>query len=321
MSYLVFVFCFILLASGVVAQPSNESVREPVRFDPSFSAWGRVLARCATPRGFRYELLLRDFGDFNRQLVELATVSPEQFDSFTPDLQLALLINAHNMHAVDRVIKNYPVDSIEDTKRGWRSALKEKSIFLFGRKWSLKGLRDKIMEGPYRDSRAIFLLNWASKGCAPLVFVPATELNLETLMERQTREFVRNTEYQYFSPRRQRFYASPLLKQYRKDFQRDFTTLLDFLRRYLTEKEAGYLRSNPPALRFIKFDRSLNQLPDFDSRIQMGPTEPSEPELPSPVLPAFGLPLPEPPLPEGPEPEPPPLPQPPLPQPHLVVER
>lgn len=255
--------CLLGLASPPLAnsQTPGAPLGEPPRFDPSFAAWNAVLARCATPEGFRYDRLATELEPLDRQLLELGSVTAGEFSRFTREGQLAFLINAHNVHAVAIVMRRYPITSIEDT-RLFGSALDRKEIHLLGKEWSLRSLRDEIMGAKFREARAIFLLNWGMRGCNPLPEIAITETNLKNMLDRQTRLFVSDSRYNRHEVKEIRFYASPLLKEYRKDIERDFTTLWAFVEKYSAPKTTAEMRERLPKFKFMGFDRLLNAAPE-----------------------------------------------------------
>lgn len=226
-------------------------------FDPTYAALDRILSHGATPAGFRYEELAKDPSDLKILKLELAEVTPEAYDAFTRDERLAFLINAHNIYALDRIVANYPVHSIEDTEL-IGSALEARDIRLAGRRWSLLELRNEIAGPSFKDSRAVFMLNWGMRGCPPLPEVAPTAANLEALLERQTRAFIQNEDYNRFIQREKRFEASPLLETYRMEIERDYTTLHLFLARFSSDRTSRTLKAFPPRIYFNRFDTTLN---------------------------------------------------------------
>jgi len=236
------------------------AVQSRATFDPAFAAWGRVLARCAGPRGFDYARLLQDRSDLDRALTELGGVRPGEFEAFPRALQMAFLVNAHNACAVHRVARRFPIRSIQDTAR-FGSALDQDDIFLLDRRWSLDRLRREILGERFRDARALFLLNWGMRGCPTLADIPVTAANLEEMLERQTRAFVRDSQRNRYERQGRRFLASPLLGDYRKELERDFTTLWSFLKRYLPPEAAEPFARRPPRIEFLNLDETLNDAP------------------------------------------------------------
>ncbi len=247
------------LAQSPEALPSPSfDTGEREYFDPTYPSWATILAHCATPDGFSYELLIANhMGALERQLFELSLVTRADFEAFSRDKQLAFLINTHNIHAVRRVAGRYPVKGIENT-RLFGSALRSRDIFVLDRRWSLAGLRGKILGDEFRDIRALFAINWAMRGCAPLAHAPYTEATLEDLLERQTRAFVRHERYHRLDARRPYFDASPLLKRYRDPIERDYATLWGFIEHFADAETAAAFQRRPPKFRWGKFVKKLN---------------------------------------------------------------
>jgi len=226
-------------------------------FDPGYAALDRMLAQHATPDGLHYADIQQDPSDLKILKLELADVSREDYEAFTRHGKLAFLINAHNVNAIDRIAKAYPVESIEETE--WLgSALEARDIRLIGRRWSLLELRDEIMGPTFKDSRAIFLLNWGMRGCAPLPGIAPTPDNLDELLERQTHDYIQNEDYHEFNPSRRLFITSALLERYREAIERDYTTLHLFLERFSKPDVAARLRAFPPRISFRPFDTAVN---------------------------------------------------------------
>lgn len=245
-----------LLALACFRSPKPRFVEWP--FDPTYAALDRLLAENATPAGFRYEDLVRDPADLKILKLELAEVSRESYENFTREAKMAFLINAHNVYAIDRIVQAWPVTSIEDTE--WLgSALEARDIRLAGRRWSLLDLRNELMGPAFKDSRAIFMLNWGMRGCAPLPPVAATAENLDMLMERQTAAFIQNDDANEYIRDGRRFRASGLLETWRPEIERDYTTLHLFLVRFSSPEVAAMMRAFPPRIHFEPFETALNE--------------------------------------------------------------
>lgn len=255
-----FAILALALVMGSACARQSAAIDPAFRFDAEYPHWGKVLARYASDDGVSYVDLSNDPSEINIQVRQLQNLSRPKFESMSRDARLAFLINAHNVFAIHRIAPRYPVKSIEKT--AWiGSALKKKDIRLIGRRWSLRSLRDEIMGPSYYESRSIFLLNWGMKGCAPLTSVPVTEPNLEQLLEMRTRHFFRKETHNWNDRRERTFHASRLLKEYRDEFERDFTSIHAMMQHYLDSEEASYIALVPSRIRYTKFDTSLNDSP------------------------------------------------------------
>lgn len=251
-----------LLGSCAMTPPSPPLSAAKRDFDPRYTDWNLLLARYVTPAGVDYAGMKKEQGRLEIALAEMAEVTEEQFAGWSRESQQALLINAHNAHAVERIVQAYPVRSMGATTFLPWSARNVRNIRLLGREWSLDALVDEILGYPYQESRTLFLLNWGVKGCAPLPPVAVTGQNLASLLERQTRAFLTDNRYQQYNQEKHILYVSRLLKWYRPEIERDYVTLWDFIKRYLPAEELKRmgLRLAGPRIRFLSFDRDLNEI-------------------------------------------------------------
>lgn len=257
-------FCLCLLIAGaMMANGCSHIPTAPdnaVAFDPNYHAWNEVLMAHATAEGIDYAALAGDPAALDRTLAEMAAVGPEDFRRWPRAEKLAFLINAHNAHAAARIVRHYPTGSLAAT-RTLLPARSHRDIALLGKRWSLKSLADEIMGQCYQDSRLIFLLNWAEQGCAALPKVAATGRNLDYLADRQVRACLAGQRHQQYDPHAKIIRLTPMADTYRGDLERDYTTLWVFLEKFLPAETAERIKKNPPRIRFLAFDHSLNQWP------------------------------------------------------------
>ena len=263
--------CLALLAVAWTCSCSRAQVKaggEPSAvFDPHYRAWNTVLLTHVTPQGVDYASLAASPAPLDEALAEMESVEPATFNGWQRADRLAFLINAHNAHAVARIVRHYPAESLAETSR-WLPARWRCDIRLLGRHWSLASLADEIMGERYQDSRAIFLLNWAEQGCSPLPPVAVTGRNYAYLADRQTRLCLADASRQQYDSRRRIIHLTPLVKTYRKDLERDYTTLWGFLERFLPGEPAGQIHNIRPRIRYLAFDRSLNQSAEAYTQVE-----------------------------------------------------
>ncbi|OPZ09136.1 MAG: hypothetical protein BWZ08_00651 [candidate division BRC1 bacterium ADurb.BinA292] len=245
------------LAAAGCARGSASLAPRP--FDPAYQSWNETLVKYATPDGVDYAALAADPDPLWRTIAELRDITPHQFGTWSRAARLACLINAHNAYALKRIVDHWPVKSLRRTRLAL-PARDARDAVLLGRRWSLRELEERIMSDEFMESRAIFLLNWGERGCAPLPIFPVTELNLRDLLDRQTRAFINDPRYVRYAPLDTEIYVSPLLDWYGPQLTRDFTTLWVLIGQYLPEAEAEAFSRRPPRIHFLDFDRGLNRV-------------------------------------------------------------
>jgi len=252
-----------LAGSGCVINKPSPALSSARRsFDPKYNDWNLILTRYVTPAGVDYARMQRDKAEglLEIAVAEMSQVTPEQFAGWSHDTRLAFLIDAHNAHAMVRVLRHYPIKSLGQTVSLLATARGARNILLLGREWSLATLADEITGYPYHEARAIFLLNWAAKGCAPLPGVAVTAANLQDLLERQTKDFMTDPKNYKYDPNKHILYVSNLISWYSDAFERDYPSRWDFVRRILPQSQLGVMtqRKQPPRLRYLPFDKTLN---------------------------------------------------------------
>lgn len=249
----------LLLPLCLLVACAHKPVPTQVAYDRTWPAWNKVVAHYAHPDGVDYAALAAQRAELDAALAAFQAVRPETFAAWPEADRLAYLINVHNAFAIKRVIDVWPVDSIAGT-RFLGSPLKARDIGIIGRTWSLAELQREIMGSEYVESRALFLINWGERGCAPLAPVAITSVNLPDLLERQARRFLSDPEYCTYDQREFVISLSPLLEQYEPELMRDFTNWWIFLQRYLPADQARIAKIHPPRVRFLDFDRRLNNI-------------------------------------------------------------
>lgn len=255
-----------LLAGGgcVTNRPSPALSAAQRSFDPRYNDWTIILSHYVTEQGVDYARMKaeRAEGLLDVALTEMLQVTPEQFDAWSREGKLSFLINAHNAHAMMRVLRHYPVTSLSQTVNLFSTARGVRNILLLGREWSLATLADEITGYPYHEARAAFLLNWCAKGCAPLPAVAVTAQNLEGLLDRQTRAFMADPKNYEYNPKRHILYVSKVLGWFKGPIDRDYNTLWDFIRYYLAKKDLDVIKQHKgnPRVRYLTFDKRLNDI-------------------------------------------------------------
>ncbi len=228
------------------------------QFDHAYRGWNALVARHAHGEGFDYAAVAADPAPLDRFILDLQAVPAGAFDAWSREQRLAFLVNAHNAFAIHRIAARWPVDSLEQTRPLLRSAREERDIRLLGRRWSLARLEAAVMDSTLAEPRAIFLLNWGERTCAPPAPVAATPLNVHELAEARTRETLALPRHADYDWRNTVLYLTPLLERYRPDFEREYATLWDFLERHLPADSADRMRQRRPRLRFLPPDPTLN---------------------------------------------------------------
>ena len=107
--------------------------------------------------------------------------------------KLAYWINAYNAYTIKLILDNYPIEKITDLYGG--KPWDHKWIKLAGKTLSLNNIENDIIRPDFKEPRIHFAVNCAAKSCPPLMNSAFTAKNLENQLERQTKKFVNNSQY------------------------------------------------------------------------------------------------------------------------------
>lgn len=214
-----------------------------------------------------YTGFARDRDALRAYLAALSAVTPDDFDTWSKDEQLAFLINAYNAWTVELILTRYPdLESIRELGSLLRSPWKQDIAPVLGKTRSLDDIEHNLIRGSdrYNEPRIHFAVNCASIGCPALRAEAYTARHLEQQLEAQTRQFLGDRSRNRL--RGDMLELSSIFKWYRDDFGQGWKgqqELVDFLEHYaatldLTAGEVARLRSGAITLKFLDYNWRLN---------------------------------------------------------------
>jgi hypothetical protein len=199
--------------------------------------WDALLKKHVGKDGFvDYKGFIRDSAALNQYLKVLETAHPSD-KGWTRNEQMAYWINAYNAYTVQLIVRNYPVESIKDIKRGLafvNSVWDIKFIHIQGFTYDLNNIEHNILRPVFKDARVHAAVNCASYSCPKLRNEAYTADKLETQLDAGMREFIND-------PVRNRITAdkaevSEIFKWFKSDFERDAGSVRAYLNRYAAVK-------------------------------------------------------------------------------------
>lgn len=230
----------LVLVIGFVCSNCRSIKRDTDSRPVTHELWDALLKKHVRTDGFvDYKNFVRDSADLNRYLRVLETAHPND-KNWTRNEQMAYWINAYNAYTVQLIVRNYPVASIKDIKKGVafvNSVWDIKFIKIQGYTYDLNNIEHNILRPVFKDARVHAAVNCASYSCPKLLNEAYTAANLEKQLDAGMRGFVND-------PLRNRITAekaevSEIFKWFKGDFERD-GSLRDFLNKYskvkLTDK-------------------------------------------------------------------------------------
>ncbi len=204
-------------------------------FDHTHSSWQKVLTENVHLKNKQslvdYKKIKSTPLDLNKYLMELTSLSREEYDKFTRDQKLSLMINAYNAFTIKLVIDHYPVKSIKDISTLFSSAFKKDFFTFLGHQRNLDWIEHEVIRKKFKEPRIHFALVCASISCPNLQAKAFTEKNLESLLQSSATYFINNTNKNDYKDGT--LYLSKIFKWYRLDFK----GLIPFIKKYSKKKE------------------------------------------------------------------------------------
>ena len=204
-----------------------------------------------------YKTLKTNPAALSRYLGQLASAKQGDFDGWTQEQQLAMLINLYNAATLKLIIDNYPVDSIKDIGGLFRKPWDIKSLTLFGETITLNHLEHEILRKKYDEPRIHFAIVCAAKGCPALRAEAFTADKLEAQLTDQGEQFLRDSDKNRVDASKQAVYLSKIFDWFEKDFTRD-GTLIEYVRPYFSPADAEQLKDGFK-VKHTSYDWSLNE--------------------------------------------------------------
>lgn len=241
--------------SGHSQSYSIEAPRHQI--DSSHSAFTRVLAKRVEHGKVDYEALKDHIGDLESYLDELAAVPESAFNQWSDKERMAFLINLYNAATLKLVVEHYPVKSIKDIG-GFKGPWKQPVVRLFGSYRSLEYVEHTLLRS-MGEPRIHFAINCASIGCPVLRREAYRAADLESQLDDQTRQFLRDSTKNPFEGERGILRLSPIFSWFKDDFTASGESVEAFVAPYFDEPTRTNIASGNVTLKSAKYDWSLNK--------------------------------------------------------------
>ncbi|MDP2865759.1 MAG: DUF547 domain-containing protein, partial [Elusimicrobiota bacterium] len=216
-------------------------------FDQTHALFDKIVKQQLSSGRFDYKSLKASPGPLDAYLKELAAVAPSEYEAWTRADKIAFWINAYNAFTIKAIIDNYPIksnwkaslrypkNSIRQIPGVWDS-LKFKAI---GREITLNDIEHKTLRKEFGDPRAHMALVCASIGCPELRAEVYTGADLNTQLDDQSRQFLKNPAKFRIDKEAGKVYLSPIFKWFSEDFKPDAPA---FISRYADEADGVFLK-------------------------------------------------------------------------------
>ncbi len=198
-------FCMFAVASAQYGQPESDSAevvhsaQSTLSVEKAYHGYARLLRIYADQDGMvGYEALGYDREMLRSAVADIGSISQRTFAQLSREGQIALLINAYNLFAIDIVVSNWPIG--RNWLTGWfypgnsirqlAGAFDQMQHQLLGALYTLDDIERGMLLERYGDPRIHMALVCASRGCPPLRGSPYTADSLDAQLDHQARRFL-----------------------------------------------------------------------------------------------------------------------------------
>jgi hypothetical protein len=217
--------------------------------------WDALVKKHVGTDGFvHYKGFLQDSAALNRYLRLLESAHPND-KNWSRNEQMAYWINAYNAYTVQLILRNYPIQSIKDIKKGVafiNSVWDLKFIKIQGFTYDLNNIEHNILRPVFKDARIHAAINCASYSCPRLLNEAYTAERLEAQLDGSMRSFVNDPLRNQITAEKAK--VSEIFKWFRGDFERDAGSVRAYLNRYAAVK-----LSDQTDIGHLDYEWSLNE--------------------------------------------------------------
>ena len=209
------------------------------------STWDKLLKKHVDNKGLvNYKGFKEDRQQLDSYLNMLSSQEPTK--DWSVQEQLAYYINLYNAFTIDLILRNYPVESIQDIN----NAFTEGFIKVGDTNISLGGVENSILR-KMNEPRIHFAISCASMSCPKLLNEAYTASKINEQLEMVTTEFI-NSDKNEISQNQPK--VSSLFDWYKKDFK-EYGTVSDYINHYSKNTDIN----SAATLTFKKYDWALNE--------------------------------------------------------------
>ena len=266
-----FIFMTVIMITGFETYASQ--------FDHSI--YNNLLKKYVADGFVDYQALKADRSGFTDYLHQIEQVSPDNFETWTKEKQLAFWINSYNAITIEGILRNYPIkwggliarsrfpkNSIRQIGGFWDKVF----VKVMGQELTLNDIEHKILRKQFGDPRIHFVIVCASIGCPLLESRAFFPDELENRLEQSTYNFIKDPDKVRLDKSKNIFYLSSLFEWYAEDFHvslemkdkfrkygKNEKGVIEFVVKYLSADDRNFVLVNQPKIKYLNYDWSLNE--------------------------------------------------------------
>jgi hypothetical protein len=246
----------LVLFAGCSSVPRVFSPVQPISpQDITHEAFDRLLQAHVRDGHVNYAAIRAD-GRLDEYLRQLDRSDPNGLP--TRDARLVFWINAYNAFAIKGILDRYSPMTLWGRYRYFIA----RDYSVGGRTINLYNLERGLLISDFHEPRVHFAIVCASSSCPKLQSWAYDAVHLDQQLETVTKAFVNDPSRNRFDRERKIAYLSMIFRWFMEDFEAQAGSLLDYVRRYVTDQSlARELATTPYHVEFLEYDWSLNGTP------------------------------------------------------------
>lgn len=253
---LLFAFAFVTILLVWFTCANCRAIKRNTDSKPvTHEQWDKLLKKHVHADGLvDYKGFTRDSADLNKYLRLLETAHPNE-KNWKREEQMAYWINAYNAYTVQLILRNYPVASIKDIKKGVafvNSVWDIKFIKIQGYTYDLNNIEHNILRPVFKDARVHAAVNCASYSCPKLLNEAYTADKLDAQLTASMKSFINDPSRNKITA--DKVQVSEIFKWFDGGFKRDAGSVREFLNRY-SKVQVGEKAS----IEHLDYDWKLNE--------------------------------------------------------------
>lgn len=270
-----------LLLTPPFLMPESEELAGPASTGFDYNNYAVVLNSYVDDQGMvDYKGLKADRGGLDLFVKQLASLTGEEFDTWSEAEKLAFWINAYNGLTLRAIIDYYPIKS---SLLGWLThpqnsirqipGVWDKLEFrVMGSPMTLDEIEHSVLRVQFNEPRIHMALVCAAMGCPPLRNEPYLGGRIEEQLTSQTMRFLLNPEKCSIDRRKKKVKLSPIFDGFAEDFLDPYLesgpvkgfkpterAVLNFISGYLDYRDGLFIHSSDYKISYLKYDWSLNE--------------------------------------------------------------
>jgi hypothetical protein len=226
-------------------------------------------------------------------LDEFAELNPGEYKSWPKEDKIAFWINAYNLHVLQIIIENYPIevyrwllpfpgwepDSIRHINKRIGGINKQKFIVM-DEEFTLQEIEQRFFREQFDEPRAFFALSHATLSSPPMRNEPYYGRKLIHQLDDQAEKFFSNHLAFKIDRNRQKVYLSPMLqptwfgsefldkyatdKKF-KDQQPAVRAVLSVITNYISEQDKNFLEVENYTVEYMRYNWRLNDSSEINN--------------------------------------------------------